>query len=1103
MLMLQIVQVHQLFDQIEKLKNSQWQEVCPVSINPKSSSSSTSRRTKKSKIPRASHGILDPNQPKKANEYSINFQNQPEFKIETKENLQHDSTEELVRKLSDEPKVEIMRPHSRTFKNVEECLNRCKSEKSFRRKFTPNLVDLKFPMPNIYDTELPNNQIQNNILVVGHCTPYPMKSNVSELYINNFEKPELSYTESKESFPDMKSELNFENDDTQEFKNMKNQQKRSRSPDGKGQKLTRDVPNKDKSRFSSTKDQTGNYPSYKETYSKRSGSHSPQVKPPGKTVLERQKEFANSLRKKKFLNSEEIKKSNYKQNACGKTSLRSRSLDSRQKSKHSVSFANDANLDTKAASEKHISRKTWVTEYVSAEDFEPTHFSFFNKTVPCIKSKNLKRTQSMLRMENDDSANTNLTGKIHKTFENKNSNFTTNLQAHIPVNNLTISKEMASRVSMRDRIINHLKISINKFRPKGGCVEKPKIRRNFPKPGLKKWEPPTNINLMDSQTFLNMTEIEDFQSRKQEDKCSSSKFDNVQDLKKPRISKLRPPSSSGRKYKVSDRDDSETGSKRTVKTNKYEENEIEISNQDSQSLVIDEINSKSLEREPIVENLDGRGDNTNRQIKCSGSKPEKPTIIRRSKIRSLSPKRNMDSSRNLNSNESVIIRKSLKSIKTNSLDDEVESHQNTITNSMANKLPNKDRRIKTVQENKINASKARAESWNRKKEKSTEKKETTIANDKNEQSSKNSINKKKFSVVSNVWCNLNSCDDDSFHDKTKPEEKTKKIESLKNLEKENHIKVKENNSRRSMVSSKSASQTKMSKNTSKNVLKRSKETHLNRKSMKQLSHSNASKFDKMKKYDTKRKTELVINSIKGPHNSKLISDNVVSGRHKIEEDKSPNYVECFKSLLNVKVAEKSIVDLQMRNLLEKNKNFHHLVSNVSNRFPWQNSEIQEIKLKQRSRSPATISLASFCGSETSLTRVMIETSRIIQSKSKVMGIFNPNAYSRASDESSLTGYHRYVPVKREKAELKIHDEENHGLFEFTSKVMRSFTGSSENETPKINIRHACNFLKSNRTLCRLSLYLYVYGMLSLILILLKINSCKFCFLDNKIFYKMN
>lgn len=50
-------------------------------------------------------------------------------------------------------------------------------------------------------------------------------------------------------------------------------------------------------------------------------------------------------------------------------------------------------------------------------------------------------------------------------------------------------------------------------------------------------------------------------------------------------------------------------------------------------------------------------------------------------------------------------------------------------------------------------------------------------------------------------------------------------------------------------------------------------------------------------------------------------------------------------------------------------------------------------------------------------------------------------------------------------------------------------------SPKI--KNFCTFVKFNRTFCRLSLYLYVYGMLSVVLVLLKLTTCKRYFFETR------
>lgn len=68
------------------------------------------------------------------------------------------------------------------------------------------------------------------------------------------------------------------------------------------------------------------------------------------------------------------------------------------------------------------------------------------------------------------------------------------------------------------------------------------------------------------------------------------------------------------------------------------------------------------------------------------------------------------------------------------------------------------------------------------------------------------------------------------------------------------------------------------------------------------------------------------------------------------------------------------------------------------------------------------------------------------------------------------------------------------------------TNSSNTKSFPIKVKHVCTFLKSNRTLCRLSLYLYIYGILSLVFIFLKITaydeSSYSCILNPRILYNL-
>ena len=64
------------------------------------------------------------------------------------------------------------------------------------------------------------------------------------------------------------------------------------------------------------------------------------------------------------------------------------------------------------------------------------------------------------------------------------------------------------------------------------------------------------------------------------------------------------------------------------------------------------------------------------------------------------------------------------------------------------------------------------------------------------------------------------------------------------------------------------------------------------------------------------------------------------------------------------------------------------------------------------------------------------------------------------------------------------------------------TNLSNAKSFHVKVRHACTFLRSNRTLCRLSLYLYVYGFLSLVFIFLNIGTHEDHFLNSRILYNL-
>ncbi|XP_035732118.1 uncharacterized protein LOC118446056 isoform X1 [Vespa mandarinia] len=54
----------------------------------------------------------------------------------------------------------------------------------------------------------------------------------------------------------------------------------------------------------------------------------------------------------------------------------------------------------------------------------------------------------------------------------------------------------------------------------------------------------------------------------------------------------------------------------------------------------------------------------------------------------------------------------------------------------------------------------------------------------------------------------------------------------------------------------------------------------------------------------------------------------------------------------------------------------------------------------------------------------------------------------------------------------------------------------------IKVKRAYSFFKSHKMLCQLSLYLYVYGIVGLVLILFNINPYKYCLLDTRLLYNL-
>lgn len=109
----------------------------------------------------------------------------------------------------------------------------------------------------------------------------------------------------------------------------------------------------------------------------------------------------------------------------------------------------------------------------------------------------------------------------------------------------------------------------------------------------------------------------------------------------------------------------------------------------------------------------------------------------------------------------------------------------------------------------------------------------------------------------------------------------------------------------------------------------------------------------------------------------------------------------------------------------------------------------------------------------------------------------PNRKCRESTKS--IDFDHYLPLKK-----KFHVNrylEDVRYVQLLPDNVQVRTNSSDAKSFPVKVRHACTFLRSNRTLCRLSLYLYVYGFLSLVFIFLNIGRYEQHFL-NSILYNL-
>ena len=1188
MLMLQVVQVHELFAQIELLKKTQWKEVRPDSINPKLPSSSTSRHTKKSKIAKLAIDINKPQQfvklkvSKKLKECPINTQDQWDRKLKRTEKYYQDINEKLDNKsrskmfIDYEP--EFRRPHSRTFNNFNKCLNQINVDQSVESKCNfYNFSGLKSEAQNLYFAEAPYKISKNNMIVVGHCAPSFVKCDVSGLVSRQFEKSEDKNLESSEPLIPTDPGLNLKMHRTHKSENIQKQRiSRSLSPIKNPKKVPFTFPNKNISFVTNLKRQIDNSISSGKSFliqkhstntaslknpktqasskkivqqsgKSRPRLYSPEIKSPDNIFFERQKTFCTSLDKRTSLENKfctdispiskrnssiesekETRQSREKKNMHHKTSLRSRSLDARQKSKLSVTFADDTNLHKKISNEKddilaqHHQKKS--TDHCSiVNKTKPIDFLSVDRNNLQIKSYHLKRTESILRIQNSTSSMSNGTSKIKEASgKESDKNLKLKFQSHIPVLNSSRSTGISSKIAVKDKTINQFKETTNKF-----CSSTIKFQV-LNKLNSYKADKNSSLNIKNSEnsklrppsSYKKKLSLNDYDKLKirSNSKCIEKIFSkeyNNEDVEDFNLNRNNDAiESQGNKIQISNLNKNETiRNSRSISDSSRR-------NEKCGNFFIRERSSKSLDRGQIEKDLDDKDVDKNRQSALSCSESEKNKNVSSSRILSVSPRRKIDSANSFTSTETVVIKRSLKSLEKNTLDGsenrkyDIKTHQNSISDLKLKELPIKNKRICV--------NKSRLESPNMKKNflkkgmtqvsiesrpgSSSEKQNDFITTEKYGLP-KNLTNQRKLSVITNVWCNLNLLHGaNSQNDKTKKQEESEIIEISKNVRILNIKNINEVNLNRSMVLSKSVSKSilQTSKITLKNNLrKKSKETilHLSKKHAKPLLFSNARKLVKMKKYYTKLKARLIGNSTKASLDSKFISDKVNSDHHqeilKTEETKNEKYVESFESLFNERVSDKIRLDHDIRSSLNENENCQRIISNV---IPWKNSDVKEIMMERQIRSPTTVSLSSSHNSETSLARAMLETSRIIRSKSKIKGLFYTKLLTRINYKNPLLGIDRYLPVKRENAEFKIHRTENDRFLESKSNGIISNIESYENINSVVNIRHTCNFLVSNKAFCQLSLYLYVYGLLSIILVMMKINPCKYCFLDNRIFH---
>lgn len=1012
MLMLQVIQVNELFQQIERSKKSQWQEVCQENFTSKS----PSKLRKNTKIFNSLKGRIQFSKLLKKEYNNNDSQKQLDLAVGLNEKFNQEIKENFESKLK--KNTFLNKKKSETFEN--DCLG--------EKLCDSNLLRLTPEGKNLFHSE----SIKQDIFDETEFNCSEARSVLSQME-NNYNLKMLS-TKKREN-QHLLNNKNFPNEPINSRKCFSN------------------------NKFSSVNTENSK--------NKSSVNSSFEEKSIGDSILEGKKSY------EKYIND--------------KPSFRSRSLESRRKSKLNVTFADETAFDIISYKEnslsddddgeneltdsstledseyqQYISSKNFENNYILPESDDRQYFSLANSDnhEELMKNNNnLNRSQSVYRLQNID-----LYSPILELSENESD---VNLKSNVPISATSIQpKAIAFTIPMTKNQINE------------NFVERQKTRKNTTK--IKESEKISQNEGEEKNLSVKNLKIEK----------------NSPKVKRDKSPNLRPSSSHGKKeIQINDSNNSKS-------VNKKNKTEFFTSNNEKKS--DDQCLGKKIEKQESrpssVSSRKSQETGATKRISKSLERNNKKDKIpqKSTKVTPILPKKPIDSLKSLNSNETVIINNQ-------------NTNEKSVSNFIANAEQNSTEKIDNKEEikNTNNDLKFKKSFFNSRKTKSED--TTTINNN----SRSESLDRKKNSLKKRVIDSLSKLKSKSFvanSDGATQNLKIKKIDkNLKITKIDEKISVENNNNnnnssivtniwpkgenvknriinqnnKRSRVCSKSVSQSILQTPNISNFPRYSKEAQrlLIKKYTKPINLPNASKFEKLKKFNNTKKREdskeikITPDFFNQKENKQIV---------KVEKSKNSNFIDnCFKSIVN-----ENNGDCDYFKNENENKNLQ-----IST-FPLENSKFSDIN---HSRSPNSISLASYCDSETSITRMVLETSRIIQSNSTVEEQhFFANVLKRTNEECSLLKFDRCQSSNRENTMIAIRRDGNYGLMKFSPKQIQSKI-ESLNYNRRINVRYACDFLKSNRTLCRLSLYLYIYGMLSIILIFFKVNPCKYCFLGSGFF----